>query len=134
MTVSLSTVFVLADDPDAAVAFYSGVLGLEVTNRVENGGFTWVTLATVSQPGLSIVLTHPRAGRSAEDGEAIAALLAKGELGAINLSTDDLDKVYEKIASADGVEVLQEPMDQFWGVRDAAFRDPSGNTVRIAQA
>lgn len=134
MTVSLSTVFVLADDPDAAVAFYSGVLGLEVTNRVENGGFTWVTLATDSQPGLSIVLTHPRAGRSAEDGEAIAALLAKGELGAINLSTDDLDKVYEKIASADGVEVLQEPMDQFWGVRDAAFRDPSGNTVRIAQA
>ena len=81
-----------------------------------------------------IVLSQPHAGRSREDGDAIAALLAKGALGTVQFRTDDLDTTFEKVASADGDAVLSEPADQFWGVRDAAVRDPAGNHLRIEQA
>ena len=133
MTVAISGVHVLVDDPQAALPFYRDTLGLTVKNTVENGGFTWITLATQSQPEIEIVLEQPHAGRSQENGDAVAALLAKGELQ-VQLRTDDLATTFDKLASSPGVEVLQEPTDQFWGVRDAAVRDPSGNLIRIAQA
>jgi catechol 2,3-dioxygenase-like lactoylglutathione lyase family enzyme len=133
MSISISAVHVIVDDPDAAVAFYRDVLGMTVTSEVENEGFRWVTLSPESQPDIQIVLSHPRAGRSEQDGEAIAALLAKGELGSVNLRAGDLDAVFERAAAADGVEIVQEPTDQFWGARDIALRDPAGNLVRIEQ-
>jgi catechol 2,3-dioxygenase-like lactoylglutathione lyase family enzyme len=133
MTVSISAVHVLVDDPDAAVAFYRDTLGLTVRNEVARDGFRWVTLATASQPEIQIVLSQPHAGRSQEDGDALAALLAKGELRALHFRSDDLDATFEKVAGATGAEVLQEPASQPWGVRDAAVRDPAGNLVRIEQ-
>jgi catechol 2,3-dioxygenase-like lactoylglutathione lyase family enzyme len=133
MTVSLSTVHILVDDPDAALTFYRDTLGLTVTNEVENGGFRWITLVSDSQPGIAIVLSQPHAGRSQEDGDALAAMLAKGELYPAHFRTDDLGATFDKIATAPGVEVLEEPANQFWGVRDAAVRDPAGNRLRIEQ-
>ncbi|MGO2749485.1 MAG: VOC family protein [Pseudoclavibacter sp.] len=134
MTLSLSHVHVFTDDPDASLVFYRDALGLEVRSEVPNEGFRWITLSTAEQPELEIVLSHPKAGRSEEDGETLSALLAKGELPGLLFRTSDLDALFEKVQATGGVEVLQEPTDQFWGVRDAAFRDPSGNMVRVSQA
>jgi catechol 2,3-dioxygenase-like lactoylglutathione lyase family enzyme len=134
MTISLSTVHVIVDDPDAALAFYRDTLGLKVTNEVPYEGFKWITLVTDSQPEVAIVLSQPHAGRSKEDGDTLAAMLAKGELGTINFRTDDLDATFEKVAAAQGIEVLEEPTKQFWGARDFAVRDVAGNTIRIEQA
>ncbi|HEX4804614.1 MAG TPA: VOC family protein [Conexibacter sp.] len=134
MTVSLSTVHVFVDDPDAALAFYRDTLGFTVRNEVANGGFRWITLTTDSQPEIAIVLSQPHAGRSQQDGDTLAALLAKGELRPLHLRTDDLDATFERVAAAPGVEVLEEPTSQPWGVRDAAVRDPAGNLLRIEQA
>jgi catechol 2,3-dioxygenase-like lactoylglutathione lyase family enzyme len=134
MTVSLSGVHVLVDDPDAAVAFYRDTLGMTVRNEVARDGFRWITLVTESQPGIAIVLSEPHSGRSKEDGDALAALLAKGALGMIQFRSDDLDASFEKVAASPGAEVLQEPASQPWGVRDAAVRDPAGNMVRIEQS
>jgi catechol 2,3-dioxygenase-like lactoylglutathione lyase family enzyme len=133
MTVSISHVHVLVDDPDAALPFYRDTLGLTVHNEVSHDGFRWITLATDSQPEIQIVLSQPHAGRSQEDGDALAALLAKGELRALQFSSDDLDATFERVAGAPGAEVLQEPASQPWGARDAAVRDPAGNLVRIEQ-
>ena len=133
MTVSLSAVHVLVDDPEAALGFYRDVLGLTVRDEVAHGGFRWITLVSDSQPEVRIVLSQPHAGRSQEDGDAIAALLAKGELGSVFLRADDLDATFARIAAAPGVEVLEEPASRFWGARDAAVRDPAGNLVRIEQ-
>jgi len=134
MTTSLSGVHVTVDDPDAAISFYRDTLGLTVRNEVANGGFRWITLVTDSQPEIGIVLSQPHAGRSQEDGDALAALLAKGALPMIQLRCDNLDATFDKITTAPGVEVLQEPANQFWGVRDFAVRDPAGNMVRVEQA
>lgn len=134
MAASLSTVHVMVDDPDAALALYRDVLGLTVQDEVSNDGDRWITLATHSQPEIKIVLSPPRAGRSPEDGETVAALLAKGELGLLNFRTDDLDGTVEQVAEVPGAEVVQEPDDRFWGVRDAAVRDPAGNLLRLEQA
>ena len=134
MTTSLSGVHVTVDDPDAALSFYRDTLGLTVRNEVANGGFRWITLVTDSQPEVAIVLSQPHAGRSQEDGDALAALLAKGALPMIQLRCEDLDGTFDKITGAPGVEVLQEPANQFWGVRDFAVRDPAGNMVRVEQA
>ncbi len=133
MTVSISAVHVLVDDPEAALAFYRDTLGLTVRNEVARDGFRWITLATDSQPEIQIVLSQPHAGRSQEDGDAIAALLAKGELRPLHFRSDDLDATFEKVAGAPGAEVLQEPVSQPWGARDAAVRDPAGNFLRIEQ-
>lgn len=133
MTVSISGVHVLADDPDAAIAFYRDTIGLTVRSDIARDGFRWVTLTTDSQPDVQIVLSQPHAGRSQEDGDALAELLAKGELRALHFSTDDLDALFEKVVGAPGVEVLQEPVTQPWGTRDAAVRDPAGNHVRLEQ-
>jgi catechol 2,3-dioxygenase-like lactoylglutathione lyase family enzyme len=134
MSVSLSTVHVLVDDPEAALGFYRDTLGLAVKDDVAHGGFRWITLVSESQPEIKIVLSQPHAGRSQEDGDAIAALLAKGELGSVFLRADDLDATFARVAAAPGVEVLEEPAGRFWGARDAAVRDPAGNLVRIVQA
>ena len=133
MTVSLSHVHVLVDDPEAALGFYRDTLGLTVRNDVANGGFRWITLVTESQPEIQLVLSQPHAGRSQEDGDALAALLAKGELASIFLAADDLDATFARVAAAPGVEVLEEPADRFWGARDGAVRDPAGNLIRIQQ-
>jgi catechol 2,3-dioxygenase-like lactoylglutathione lyase family enzyme len=133
MTVSLCGVHVTVDDPDAALRFYRDTLGMTVRNEVENGGFRWITLSIDSQPGIQIVLSQPHAGRSQEDGDALAALLAKGALPMIQIRCDNLDATFDKVAAAPGVEVLQEPASQFWGVRDFAVRDPAGNMVRVEQ-
>jgi catechol 2,3-dioxygenase-like lactoylglutathione lyase family enzyme len=134
MTVSISAVHVLVDDPDAALAFYRDTLGLTVRDEVARDRFRWITLTTDSQPEIRIVLSQPHAGRSQEDGDAIAALLAKGELRPLHLRCDDLDATFERIAAAPGAEVLQEPTSQPWGARDAVVRDPAGNLLRIEQA
>lgn len=131
---SLSGVHILVDDPDAALAFYRDTLGLTVRNEVANGGFRWITLVTDTQPEVEIVLEQPHAGRSQENGDAIAALLAKGELQMVQFVSADLDATFEKVAADDSAEVVQEPTEQFWGVRDFAVRDPAGNMIRIAQS
>lgn len=133
MTISLQYTHLTVNNPDEAIAFYRDALGLEVANDVSNGDFRWVTMGTTTQPGLGIVLSEPHAGRSQEDGDAMAQLLAKGVLPMINFSATDLDATFEKAVTA-GAEVLQEPVDQPWGPRDCAFRDPSGNMVRISQS
>lgn len=133
MTISLQYTHLTVHDPDEAIAFYRDALGLEVQNDVRNGDFRWVTLGTAAQPGLGIVLSEPHAGRSKEDGDALAKLLAKGVLPMLNFTASDLDATFEQAVSA-GAEVLQEPIDQPWGPKDCAFRDPSGNMVRVAQA
>jgi catechol 2,3-dioxygenase-like lactoylglutathione lyase family enzyme len=131
MDLSLSTCFVQVHDPDLALAFYRDVLGLELRNDVANDDFRWITVGAPAQPGVSIVLTNYVHGSPADRG-AIAALLAKGALNGVNFRTDDLDATFEKVR-ASGADVVQEPTDQFWGTRDFAVRDPSGNLVRIDQ-
>ena len=134
MNASLSTVHILVDDPDAALAFYRDALGLTVRNEVENGGYRWITLVSEGQPDVGIVLSQPQPGRSEEDAEALGALLAQGALYPAHFRTSDLDATFEKLAAAPGAEVLEEPADRPWGVRDAAVRDPAGNRLRIEQA
>ncbi|GEK21852.1 VOC family protein [Cellulomonas xylanilytica] len=133
MTISLQYTNITVSDVDEALAFYRDALGLEVQQDVASGGHRWVTLGSDAQPGLGIVLSDPHAGRSQADGDVMQELLAKGVLPMLVFSSDDLDATFEKV-QASGAEVLQEPMDQGWGPRDCAFRDPAGNTVRISQA
>ncbi len=124
---------IAVDDPDAALAFYRDALGLELLNDVSNGEFRWLTLGSPDQPGVQIVLSEPHGGRSQQDGDAVLELLAKGAFGPYVFRTDDLDAAFERVR-ASGAEVLQEPIDQPWGPRDCAFRDPAGNVIRINQA
>ena len=133
MTIALQYTNITVSDVDEALAFYRDALGLEVQNDVSSGDHRWVTLGSEAQPGLGIVLSEPHAGRSKADGDAMQELLAKGVLPMLVFRTDDLDATFETLR-ASGAEVLQEPIDQGWGPRDCAFRDPSGNTVRISQA
>jgi predicted enzyme related to lactoylglutathione lyase len=133
MTISLKFTNVTVTDVDESLSFYRDALGLAVQNDVGYGEFRWVTLGSDAQPGLGIVISVPHAGRSQADGDAMQELLTKGVLPLLVFATDDVDALFEKVR-ATGAEVLQEPMDQDWGPRDCAFRDPSGNTVRIAQA
>src|SRR5215813_6455153 len=132
MDLTLSTCFVIVHEPDAALTFYRDTLGLELRNDVANEGFRWITVGAASQPGVAIVLTNYLNGSPA-DGDAVAALVAKGALNGVHFHTDDLDATFAK-ARDWGAEIVQEPTDQPWGVRDCAVRDPSGNMVRIDQA
>jgi predicted enzyme related to lactoylglutathione lyase len=131
MTIALQYTNVTVNDVDESIAFYGGALGLEVQNDVSSGKFRWVTLGSEEQPGLGIVLSEPHAGRSKKDGDTMQELLVKGVLPILVFRTDDLDATFEKVASS-GAEVLQEPIDMGYA-RDCAFRDPSGNMVRISQ-
>jgi catechol 2,3-dioxygenase-like lactoylglutathione lyase family enzyme len=133
MTITLQYTNITVNDVDESLAFYRDALGLEVLNDVPSGDFRWVTLGSDAQAGLGIVLSVPHAGRSQADGDALQELLTKGVLPMLVFNSDDLDATFEAVR-ASGAEVLQEPIDQPWGPRDCAFRDPSGNTVRISQA
>jgi catechol 2,3-dioxygenase-like lactoylglutathione lyase family enzyme len=125
---------ITVDDVDAAIAFYRDALGLELVNDVASDGHRWVSLGFPGQPGLTLVLSDPGAGRSPEDGEALHRLVAKGSgPGPLVFTTTDLDATFERVRAA-GAEVLQEPIVQPWGPRDCAFRDPAGNHIRINQA
>jgi predicted enzyme related to lactoylglutathione lyase len=133
MTITLQYCNITVNDVDESIAFYGDALGLQVQNDVASGEFRWVTLGSDAQPGLGIVLSEPHAGRSQADGDTMQELLTKGVLPIIVFRSDDVDGTFETVR-ASGAEVLQEPIDQPWGPRDCAFRDPSGNTVRISQA
>lgn len=135
MDITLSQCFIAVDDHDKALAFYRDALGLEVRNDVGFEGMRWVTLGAPSQPEVNIVLEPPLADPNASpaDREAMAELLAKGLLRGVIFATDDVDATFEQIRAAGG-EVLQEPVDQPYGVRDCAFRDPSGNMLRFSQS
>lgn len=132
MNISLQYSHITVNDVDESIPFYRDALGLEVRNDVGSGGFRWVTLGSATQPGVEIVLSEPHAGRSQADGDVLQELLTKGVLPNIVFRTDDLDGLFERVR-ASGAEVLQEPVDQPWGPRDCAFRDPSGNMVRLSQ-
>ncbi|XRQ13341.1 VOC family protein [Actinomadura welshii] len=132
MNITLRYCHITVNDLDETLAFYRDGLGLEVRNDVPYGEFRWVTLGSAAQPGTEIVLSQPHAGRSKADGDALQELLTKGVLGMVIFATDDLDATFERLR-ATGAEVLQEPIDQPWGPRDCAFRDPSGNMLRIEE-
>ena len=132
MTLTVSAMFITVNDPDEALGFYRDALGLEVRNDVTAGEFRWVTIGAPGQD-LDIVLSQPHGGSSQTEGDALQGLVTQGSLQAAIFRTDDLDTTFEKVR-ASGAEVLQEPTSQPWGARDCAFRDPSGNLVRIAQA
>jgi predicted enzyme related to lactoylglutathione lyase len=132
MTLTVSAMFITVNDPDEALGFYRDALGLEVRNDVTAGEFRWVTVGAPGQD-LDIVLSQPHGGRSKTEGDALQGLVTQGSLQAAIFRSDDLDTTFEKVR-ASGAEVLQEPTSQPWGARDCAFRDPSGNLVRIAQA
>jgi predicted enzyme related to lactoylglutathione lyase len=132
MNIQLQYCNITVNDPEESLGFYRDALGLEVRNDVKSDGYRWVTLGSASQPGLEIVLSEPHAGRSKADGDAMQELLAKGSLPMLVFRSDDLDATFEKVRES-GAEVLQEPITQPWGPRDCAFRDPSGNTVRVSQ-
>jgi catechol 2,3-dioxygenase-like lactoylglutathione lyase family enzyme len=132
MTIALQYTNITVNDVDEAIAFYGDALGLKVVNDVASGKHRWVTLGSDAQPDLELVLSPPHAGRSQADGDAIQELLTKGVMPMLVFSTDDLDETFEKLR-ATGAEVLQEPIVQPWGPRDCAFRDPSGNMIRINQ-
>ncbi|MFI9586875.1 VOC family protein [Streptomyces sp. NPDC052236] len=135
MNIKLSQCFIAVDDHDKALTFYRDALGLEVRNDVAFEGMRWVTVGAPSQPDAEIVLEPPVANPNASpaDKQAMAELLAKGMLRGVNFSTDDCDTTFERIR-ATGAEVLQEPVDQPYGVRDCAFRDPAGNMLRFVQS
>src|ERR1700722_8135039 len=132
MAASVSHMFIPVHDPDEELAFYRDALDLEVRNDVASGGFRWVTVYAPGQ-NVDIVLFQPHGGRSQAEGDALLSLVTQGSLQAAIFRTDDLDSTFEKVRAA-GAEVLEEPTSQPWGARDCAFRDPSGNLVRIAQA
>jgi uncharacterized glyoxalase superfamily protein PhnB len=131
MDVTLSTCFIQVTDTDLALAFYRDTLGLEVRTDVSRGDFRWVTVGSAAQPGVSIVITNFLNGNP-DDSDAIAALITKGALNGLHFQTGDLDAIFEKVR-ASGAEIVQEPTEQFWGTKDFAVRDPSGNLVRIDQ-
>ena len=133
MSVAVSTMFIPVHDPEEALSFYRDALGLEVRNDVKRGEFRWITVGAPGQP-VDIVLSQPHGGRSAQDGDALLELITKGAIQAAIFSAQDLDETFERVRASGSAEVHQEPKSQPWGVRDCAFRDPSGNLVRISQA
>jgi predicted enzyme related to lactoylglutathione lyase len=131
MEFKVSHSFITVDDQEKALMFYRDALGLVVTADAPLGPFRWLTVSGPNQPGVEIVLATPDMGHGPEDTEMLKSLLAKGALQAAIFITDDCDAAFERIR-ATGAEVLQEPIDQPYGVRDCSFRDPSGNQIRIA--
>ncbi|MFC8193046.1 VOC family protein [Cellulomonas sp. NPDC057328] len=134
MDLVISSTFLPADDPEASLAFYRDVLGFEVRLDVGYGAMRWVTVGAPEQPQTSIVLHPPAADPGLTDAErrTIAELMAKGSYASIVLATSDVDATFARLVAAGG-EVVQEPTDQPYGLRDCAFRDPAGNMVRINQ-
>ncbi|WP_369193950.1 VOC family protein [Streptomyces djakartensis] len=134
MDLTIHASFLPHDDPDAALAFYRDTLGFDVRNDVGYGGMRWITVGPAGQPDTNIVLHPPAAdpGVTDEERRTVAEMMAKGTYGGIVLATTDVDGVFERLQAGDA-EVVQEPVDQPYGVRDCAFRDPAGNMIRIQQ-
>ena len=132
MDIIIHLAFLPHNDPDASLAFYRDTLGFEVRNDVGYGGMRWITVGPADQPGTSIVLHPPGADPGITDDErrTIAEMMAKGTYAIITLATHDLDGTFARL-QAGGAEVVQEPTEQPYGVRDCAFRDPAGNLIRI---
>jgi len=132
MDITIHGSFLPHDDPEASLAFYRDTLGFEVRNDVGKGKMRWITVGPADQPGTSIVLDPPTANPGITDNErrTIAEMMAKGTYATLLLATTDLDGTFERLQASDA-EVVQEPTDQPYGVRDCAFRDPAGNLVRI---
>ena len=134
MDITIHTSFLPHTDPEASLTFYRDTLGFEVRNDVGYEGMRWITVGPVGQPGTSIVLHPPAAGPGVTDDErrAIVEMMAKGTYAVIVLATADLDATFERV-QASGAEVVQEPTEQPYGVRDCAIRDPAANLIRIQE-
>ena len=134
MNITIHSAMLPHEDPEAALAFYRDTLGFEVRNDVKYGGMHWITVGPPDQPETSIVLYPPAATPGITDDErrTIAEMMAKGTFASINLATTDVDGIFERLQAGDA-EVVQEPTDQPYGIRDCAFRDPAGNLVRIQE-
>jgi catechol 2,3-dioxygenase-like lactoylglutathione lyase family enzyme len=134
MNITIHYTFLPHTDPDASLAFYRDTLGFEVRNDVGYAGMRWITVGAPDQPGTSIVLYPPGSDPGVTDDErrTIVEMMAKGTFASVVLASKDLDGAFEKV-QAGGAEVVQEPTDQPWGVRDCAFRDPAGNMIRIQE-
>ena len=133
--ITIHATFLPHDDPDASLAFYRDVLGFEVRNDVGYGGLRWITVGPPGQPSMSIVLQPPAppgCGATDDERRTIAEMMAKGSYACITLATKDLDGTFERL-EASGAEVVQEPTEQPYGIRDCSFRDPSGNLLRIQE-
>ncbi|MET9618073.1 VOC family protein [Kitasatospora indigofera] len=135
MDLTIHWTFLPHNDPEASLAFYRDSLGFEVRNDVGYGGMRWLTVGPAGQPGTSVVLEPPAADPGVTDDErrTITEMMAKGSYARIVLATADLDATFDRLKAA-GAEVVQEPTEQPYGVRDCAFRDPAGNLVRINEA
>lgn len=133
MDITIHSTMLPHEDPDASLAFYRDALGFEVRNDVEYGGMHWITVGPTNQPGTSIVLYPPEAapGVTEDERRTIAEMMAKGTFASINLATRDIDDLFERLQAS--AEVVQEPTDQPYGIRDCAVRDPAGNLVRIQE-
>jgi uncharacterized glyoxalase superfamily protein PhnB len=135
MSLTIHQTFLNHDDHEASLAFYRDTLGFEVRNDVEYGGLHWLTIGLPGQPDTSLVLQPTAAAYgelSDDERRTITELMAKGSFAAVNLATDDLDATFERVQAGDA-EVVQEPAQQPWGIRDCSFRDPAGNLVRIQE-
>ena len=133
MDITINASYLPHNDPDASLAFYRDLLGFEVRGDVGYEGMRWITVGPVGQPGTSIVLHPPTAdpGITDQEGRLIAEMMAKGTYASINLATPDLDSTFERVEAS--AEVVQEPTEQPYGIRDCAIRDPAGNMVRIQE-
>ena len=134
MDITIHQAYLPHDDPDAALGFYRDTLGFEVRGDVGYRGMRWITVGPPDQPGVSIVLHPPAADPGITDDErrTITEMMAKGTYASINLATKDLDGTFDRVQAGDA-EVVQEPVEQPYGIRDCAFRDPAGNMVRIQE-
>lgn len=134
MDLTIASSFLAHDDPDKAIAFYRDTLGFEVRLDVGYAGMRWITVGPVGQPDTAIVLSPPAAQPGITDDErrTIKEMMAKGTFGILVLSTGDLDATFAEL-EAKGAEIVQEPIDQPYGIRDFAVRDPAGNLIRINQ-
>lgn len=134
MEITIHSSFLPHSDPDASLAFYRDTLGFEVRNDVGYQGMRWITVGPAGQPDTSVVLHPPAAtpGLTDDESRTLLELVAKGSYFGVNLATTDLDGTFAQV-EATGAEVVQEPTEQPYGVRDCAFRDPAGNMIRIQE-
>jgi uncharacterized glyoxalase superfamily protein PhnB len=135
MDITIHQTFLPHSNPDESLAFYRDALGFEVRNDVGRGDMRWITVGPPNQPETSVVLEPPApdgCGKTEDEVRAITEMMAKGTYAGVNLATTDLDGTFERLQASDA-EVVQEPTDQPWGLRDCAFRDPAGNMIRIQE-
>ncbi|MGH8893439.1 MAG: VOC family protein [Actinomycetes bacterium] len=134
MDITIHSTFLPHEDPDASLAFYRDILGFEVRLDVGKGTMRWITVGPADQPGTSIVLAPPAANPGITDNEkrTIAEMMAKGTYATLLLATKDLDGIFERLQSSDA-DIVQEPTEQPYGIRDCAVRDPAGSLLRIQE-